>query len=47
MKRNTHKAKDSPQATVQVCGLPFLFGLENFAFLFGRGTLDYNRMGWG
>lgn len=33
--------------TVQVCGLPFLFALGNFAFLFGRGTLGYDRMGWG
>lgn len=33
--------------TVQVCGLPFLFCPENFAFLFGRGTLGYDRMGQG
>ena len=45
MKRNRHKERQSTAAIVPGLWTAFLFALENFAFLFGRGTLGYDRMG--
>ena len=47
MKQNRHKERQPTAVIIPGLWTAFLFALENFAFLFGRGTLGYDRMGWG